>query len=727
MTPKAYPEKHSKNIFTRGKKIFILLVACMFLFSLNFVIAAEDESGRALSEDKVCMSKCMINSGLTPGKDCGPGTPDGPECDECSNKCFNFERTDFEDEEFMTDWDGTCGDMDCDEIEIVGAGITPDSPFYFIDELFDNFGDEIGNREERVAEIKSMIEAGDYEAAHKALIKYKEYAKKLEEESDPDKREESRRSAAAIKNALDEIKDDIPEERKDDFYDDIIEKEKELLTAVDISSKIKELCVQLADLDPIQYAKTCKSGDDAPKWKKDLDKDLTEEQREEAKNFGNIMSQCFETSGRNCACEDISFYDFSLACSKIAPLAVECDEGSETACREMDEIEMPRLPDHLEDVLEDIEDKYSEDKYDMHMPSECIEAGVTNPRECGRIMIKENAPVECRQALLAADVQNEREGRKICDKIMFKLHAPKECIDEGITDPEECKDMMDNYRGPEGPRGPNDMGPPGQNCMGIQDKMERLDCFEGAVGNMGNHYGIGEKYTGNEGDVTWQCKENRIHWPPDCEVFMREEWPEQERMRNEEQHKEWEQKDDWRVMEKKCANNCEGDGKPWSFYNGVCRCGDPGSYADGQGGFYREEDSKSDEWNGYDCSVMYCGDNSHCEPDMGCVSDGGDDKYNDKTEEHVVETDYDEGTSSGGEASNVVETTTSSDGGSSEPVVDNVVEDIIGVVDDVVDEPSQDEPVQDEPSQDEPVQDEPAGDTTLTGEVVRNKFLDYYN
>ena len=40
----------------------------------------------------------------------------------------------------------------------VNAGITPDSPFYFIDEFFEKFGDDLENREEKIAEILSAIE-----------------------------------------------------------------------------------------------------------------------------------------------------------------------------------------------------------------------------------------------------------------------------------------------------------------------------------------------------------------------------------------------------------------------------------------------------------------------------------------------------------------------------------------------------------------------------------------
>ena len=678
MAPKAYPEKHSKNIFTRGKKINIFLVMCIVLFSVNFIIAAEG---------------------------------------------------DVTNEEFMTDWDGTCGDFDCDELEIRDAGVTPDDFFYFIDNLFDQFGDNLEIREEKIAEIKLMVEAGKFEAAKEALEKYKEHAEALEE-INPEREEDTKKSSETIEKTLREIENEIPEEYKKDFVGDVIEKEGKIRTAVEISSKIKELCIQLAELDPVEYSKVCDFKDDAPKWKKDLAKDLTEEQRKEAKEFGTIMSQCFKTSGRNCDCEDISFYDFSLACSKIAPLAIECDEGSENACREMDEIEMPRLPDHLEDILEDIENQYSEGKYDMHMPPECVEAGVTNPKECGRIMIKENAPIECRKALLDADVQSEREGRKICDKIMFELHAPRECIDEEITDPEECKDFMDSFRGPEGPGG---FGAPGQNCMEIEDKMKRLDCFEGAVGDMGARYGVGEKFEdGNVGEITWQCKENRIHWGPDCKRFMEEEWPEQERMRQEERNREWEQKDDWRIKEGDCANNCERDGKPWSFYNGICRCGDPGSYADNQGGFYGGEDSKSGEWNGYDCSVIYCGDNSHCEPDRGCVSDGRDDFNNDNPTRGGDGTSCGEGYEDDGRGGCIPfgtgdyqsnEPQYAPGEGSGEPGDYN---------EPIYNEPISNEPVITNPEPEpvsEPVVSEPTSEPepSVTGGVINNKFLRYYN
>ena len=528
-----------------------------------------------------------------------------------------------DDEEFMTNWNGTCGDFDCDEVEIMDPGITPDSSFYFIDKFFDRFGNDIENREERVAEIKAMIQTGDYESAHEALRKYNEYAEVLEKESDPEKKGEARRSAAAIKNALDGIRSNIPEERQEDFYEGIIGMERGILAAVEISSKIKELCVQLAELDPVQYATTCRGGGDDPKWKKNLDRDLTEEQRTEAKKFGKIMSTCFKTSGQDCNCEDISFYDFSLACSKAAPLATACDiKGDETACDELDNLEMPELPDYLQDVLDEIEGRYSEDKYNMYMPLECVEEGITDPKECGKIMIKTHAPLECRAALLEANVDSEREGREICDKIMFKLNAPKECIDKGLTDHEECKNFMDSFRGD---KGPGEFGAPGQNCMPIEDPMERLKCFESAVGEVGEHYGVGERFEDGKGEITWQCKENRIHWGPDCETFMREEWPEQERMKMEEGNIRRAEEGDWRVKERECSASCDLVNGWWDFRDGECICKTdersneprPGEFRSDS--YQREDYSSSGSYGGDGAS---CGDGYESDGQGGCIPFG---------------------------------------------------------------------------------------------------------
>ena len=183
----------------------------------------------------------------------------------------------------------------------------------------------------------------------------------------------------------------------------------------------------------------CGIKDDAPDWQKKLDKKLTKEQEKETKKFNEIMSECFKSSGRECRCKDISFYDFSITCSKIAPLAINCDKGDENACEEMENIEMPNLPPHLEDIFEDIERKYKGGQMDLFFPKECIKAGVKDKEGCMLVMFELNAPEECVEALKEGKInpKNEKEAREACDKIMFNENAPEECIEAGITNPKK--------------------------------------------------------------------------------------------------------------------------------------------------------------------------------------------------------------------------------------------------------------------------------------------------
>ncbi|MBI2044070.1 hypothetical protein HYT24_01775 [Candidatus Pacearchaeota archaeon] len=441
------------------------------------------------------------------------------------------------------------------ELEVSG-GITPDSGFYFVESgILEKFRDDIENREKKVAEIKAMVQEGKIDEARVALGRYKTHADNFEKEVSPEERDEARRSASAIHNTLREIESEIPEEDRGEFVDDVIEGEKRIITAAEIASKIKELCENLAKLDPSEYARVCKSEDDAPDWHKKLDRDLTDEQRAEAEKFGRIMGQCFETSGQECKCEEIPFAEFAEMCSIAAPLVVACDiEGNEEACEEMDNLEMPELPPHLQDVMDKLEGDVSESRLDAHMPSECRKAGATSPKECMKIMIQTHAPPECKDELIKANVQNERQAREICEKIMFEQNAPQECIDAGLTnhkecgkfmfqsnapqecidagitgegrnDPRKCEQLMRSQGFEGGPgTGKPGFGPPsgfGGNCRSIQDTRARLACYDGATQGVKSF---------------------------------------------DERFKETKQ------AEMQCAQSCRAEGGAWDFSGGECRC-----------------------------------------------------------------------------------------------------------------------------------------------------------
>lgn len=427
------------------------------------------------------------------------------------------------------------------------AGITPDSNFYFVDEFFDKFSDEIKVREEKIAEIRAMIKAGNIEAAKISLESYKEYADALEKESDPDKKDEAQRSAAAIRNTIRELENDIPEDERGDFVDDVINREERISIAVEIASKVKELCEQLSKIDPLEFSRVCKSDKDSPEWQKKFHRDLTEEQKKEVQAFGKIMSECFRTQGEQCRCEDISIKPFANRCSIVAPLALKCDEGDESACESMDDATEGMedlLPDYLQDVMADIERRYGGDQFESHMPEECREVGAKTAKECMKVMFRLNAPEECIKALDEGriDLSNEREARKACEEIMFKENAPEECIEVGLKDPKECgklmfrqnapqecldagltgdnrgdekkcREIMESQRKEGGPRG----GPGGFNpdCRRIENADERLKCYDSALEGSRSE----ER---NHGGWPQQCEEAKALTRESCEVVMRE-------------------------------------------------------------------------------------------------------------------------------------------------------------------------------------------------------------
>ncbi len=418
-----------------------------------------------------------------------------------------------------------------------GAGITPDSPFYFVEDgILSNFRGDLENREKKVAEIEAMIETGNIDAAKDSLERYEKYADNLEKEVNPERRDDAFRSAVAIRKTINGIQGDIPEEDREEF-DNILEQEENIVTATEISSKIKELCETLSKLDPLEYSRICKIEEDSPRWQRDLNQKLTKEQEQEAKVFFDIMSQCFDTSGRECRCEEIPISSFAEKCSTIAPLAAACDDGDEDACDEMEKIEQEEpienlLPDYLQDTLARAEGKYTEGRYDMRMPPECEEAGAKTPKDCVRIMFKIHAPEECQAALERGEIDptNEKQARELCDKIMFEANAPPECVKAGISNPKECGKIIFQSRAPEEcieagitgenkgddkkcreimeqfgtertacPSGEypgiNDQGQQscirgqpiggGGNCRGIQVSAERLKCYDSASQGFG--------------------------------------------------------------------------------------------------------------------------------------------------------------------------------------------------------------------------------------------------
>ncbi len=493
----------------------LFLVAILFISTFGFASAQEE----IISED---------NSG---------GTDDGSSAggQDVANDAGVNEQGDTNDEIESTPVQGVEEIYsDLGEVEFQGeAGITPDSAFYGVDNFVEGMmvGDDperaLDYKEEKIAEAEQMIEEGNVEGAIDALDRANEHRDVLEKEVSPEIERRARESSLAVKEVFGRLEGQIEGEQWEEVRGMIEESENnedKVAAAAKISSQIQELCKTLSQIDPLEYSRMCRSEGDSPKWQKSLDKELTAEQKKEAERFFETMSQCFKNPSE-CRCDDISVPSFAEKCKTITPIAAKCQGGDEGACKLMDNMDSPidLLPDYLQGVMRDVEMRYGNAKMEINMPPECIDAGITNPSECGKIMFKLHAPAECVQALERGEInpKTESEQRKACDEIMFRKNAPKECIDAGITNPSECGKIMFKQYAPkecidagldgsvrsdetkcrqvvrtcaEGTicvpgsqyapgTGPNSVSG-GVNCRGISDPNERLKCYDGAVNNV---------------------------------------------------------------------------------------------------------------------------------------------------------------------------------------------------------------------------------------------------
>jgi len=417
------------------------------------------------------------------------------------------------------------------------------------DRFFDNiFQDDLENMRERFAEIRTLIRRGEIEEAKELLVYYREFADNLEREVTPEQKDEVVKLTKIIRReirGMDAMLSDVDREE----FDEISEKAKDVGIAAEIAATIEALCEQLAEVSPKEYDRVCGGIDeDTPEWRREQHRELTSEQEEEAREFFEIMSQCIETSGRECRCADISVVAFADKCAVIAPLEAICDDESipedeaEAACDEVDEITEDiedLLPDYLLDVLDQVIEGFEDNEFDQHgPPEECEEAGVFDREGCEAIMFRIIAPEECIEALDRGEIEPTRRD---CEEIMFDIHAPEECVEKGITDPRECGRLFEDDFGEHDRRGP---GPGfGAECGSITDSNERLACFDRALSGDFDDFG-----PGNFEDRYRETKEREMM----------------------------------------CARECADQSRPWFFSSGRCECGDrPDEY--GYEDYYRED------------------------------------------------------------------------------------------------------------------------------------------
>jgi len=283
--------------------------------------------------------------------------------------------------------------------ELADPGILPDSPLYFVDQFFERVGDDpekaLRYQEEKIAEAHAMAEQKKKEYVEVALNNAEEYGEILEKEVTPDMEEELEDKNEILEEALEDISEELPE--LDDDIDEHLEQLKRTELAAKVSGRIKKLCETLSELDAVEYAKTCKAGEDAPEWHKKLDEKLTDEQKDHAKIFVEKMKQCMKTSGKECDCEGMGVQSFTALCKEKSSQAAACAGGNEEACMAMngDHVDMSQyLPPYLIEAMmklwesedRDGEEHKGEYKRKFDLPPPCKEAGITSPNDCMKIM-----------------------------------------------------------------------------------------------------------------------------------------------------------------------------------------------------------------------------------------------------------------------------------------------------------------------------------------------------
>ena len=341
------------------------------------------------------------------------------------------------------------------------GGFAPDDFFYFLDNFWEslfvgkNPENALKYKEEKVLELRRMIESGNKEAAKQILDKIENYNGIIQKEVHPEMEQRVRESSKSVKELLESLDDDLEGEEWEGIRDEIgetMKQEDRIALAAKVSKKIKELCVLLSELDTLEYSKSCKTSDDDPEWKKDMDKKLTDEQKKEAEEFFNIMSACFQNP-KECRCNDLSTQQFAEQCNIMAPLAAECKEGKVESCDRMEELDDPMdlLPDYLQAAMEKVEEKYGGSKHDLYVPKDCANEGALTREACAEVMFRLNAPPECveEKEKRKMKIQNENQARKFCEEVMFDLGAPDECKKAGLKDDMECKRHMFKLDAPE--------------------------------------------------------------------------------------------------------------------------------------------------------------------------------------------------------------------------------------------------------------------------------------
>ncbi len=364
-------------------------------------------------------------------------------------------------------------------------GILPDSVFYFLDEFFEGLsvGDDperaLRYKEEKIMEARVMAERRKAEFAKEALARASGYNTILEREVTPEMEVRIKQRSGVYEQVLSKISSDIPELKE--AVEQQRAQEERIRLAAEVSSKIKQLCETLAQLDAEQYERTCKT-EDAPRWQQKLDRELTQEQQAHARVFAEKLRECFASNGVECDCEGMRVPSFEAACIQDHEKAVLCNDGNQDACESMTgPMEAGKyLPAYLLPVLEKVQREFSEKAFSEAMeraqrdgaeggvalPQPCRDAGASSSDGCMKLMEEKG---------LTQGTGGERfmftsmkEFMEACEQRMSE--------DECVKQAEELQRQGFTEQPQAG--APARIGEFGRDCHAVKDLAEKSRCFE---------------------------------------------------------------------------------------------------------------------------------------------------------------------------------------------------------------------------------------------------------
>lgn len=392
--------------------------------------------------------------------------------------------------------------------EVFDAGLTADSPLYFIDTVIDDVRLGLSSEEkksevaaeiyaERAAEIGELAVGGDVDAIIETAAEAEEKIGVVQEEIAPETSKYVGNIARTSTGVLAEVKEKVPEEAKDAIENAInrqIVQSKKTEIVAEITTKIDELCTELIELigleATIEQEPRCDPDfENSPRWlKRKATTDYKDFDDAAKEKFIDEMSICFNDP-RACRCNEIPIKSFSNTCHQIIPSVIKCQfEQDVNACQRVEEISsnseamFEGLPDDVRVELEAFFREKESEAFEKNAPRECVSAGATTVKECEKIMFGKFAPKEC--------VEAGATTRQECESIMTEKYggsfggAPSECIRDGkFIGADECQGIMIDKFLPAECREANAKTP--QACQEIMTKKYSAQIPSGAAGASG--------------------------------------------------------------------------------------------------------------------------------------------------------------------------------------------------------------------------------------------------